>query len=598
MSNFPQRTSYFSINNFLTTHIIQEASIALDIVKQYYDYQELHGYNTRVLSIEGYGEFISFNELCLGLWMVFDRLYWGFPPEVQESVGISSMGWNGPIDNPYVDIPMALEMFDELSANVYDTDEKFLRMQTIEKWFYKPGPNFLNYSSYEVLKTMNEPFYNWIEARLQAIEDALNSVTMITRVSRDYIFDIKPFAKFFDSQYTPIDDDLNLFNKALLDGNRFYLSFLAVLEQILYGFTKKMFPLRIYAIFSYLYKIYMKIIVDFVKPYHAYNLQTAPILRIDGNIDESVTTSDYISRIITKQIVTGVMHRLYDYDDTKDDSLYDVIVKIRDYIKRIIYRSVIDYIRYVPNLDDDDAVVNVFDYSLLVNTQDEIIDEETRVFKEEIYTKAYSGHFPSTWKFYIPTMNTIDKLRQNLEHLTWDHISGTVVNTWNRDVILVGRTKYKILHGVVDVEISALCDPEVRFAFNFDAEQNIIHHHNRHNELLSNCWCYKQNIGWYKKKLPYIYDIGSAQFIDPYPRELRPTDVLDMSEFMTYDDIANITYLPYNVGWIIPVVYIPRGKSFNNVTFNMRIKNMIYPYPTNIPYDPSNISYSPIDIIY
>lgn len=584
MSNFPQRTSYFSINTFLTTHMMQETAIALDIIKQYYDKQELLGYNTRVLSIEGYGEFISFNELCLGLWMVFDRLYWGFPQEVQESVGISRIGWNGDIDNPYVDIPMALEMFEQLSANVFDTDEKYMRLETIEKWFYKDEPNFLNYTTYEILQTLNESFYNWIENKLQIIEDALNSVTMIQKVSRTYLFDIKPFAKFFDKQYTPTDEELGVLNKVLIDGNRLYLAFLATLEQILYAFTSKIFPLRIYAIFSYLYKTYMKIIVDFVKPYHAFDLKLAPILRIDGNIDESVTTSDYLAKTIIKQIPTGIMHRLYDGEDTKDDSLYDVINKIRDYIHTIVHQNVIDYIRYIPNLDTDNAVVNNFDYTMLVNTQDEIVEEETTIYKEEIYTKSYTGHYLSNWKFYIPTMNTVERLNENLGHLTWDHTTGTVINTWNRDVILVGRTKYKILHGFADIDISANCSAEVRFAFNFDAEQNIIHYQNRHNELLSNCWCYKSGIGWYKKMLPYIYDIGSAQFIDPYPRELRPTDVLDMTEFMTSADIASITTFPYTVGWIIPVVYIPKGKSFNNITFNIRIKNMICPYITNVPY--------------
>jgi hypothetical protein len=53
---------------------------------------------------------------------------------------------------------------------------------------------------------------------------------------------------------------------------------------------------------------------------------------------------------------------------------------------------------------------------------------------------------------------------------------------------------------------------------------------------------------------------------------------------MTSADIASITTFPYTVGWIIPVVYIPKGKSFNNITFNIRIKNMICPYITNVPY--------------
>jgi len=585
MSNFPQRTSYFSVNTFLTSHMMQETAIALDILKQYYDKQDLLGYNIRVLSIEGYGEFVSFNELCLGLWMVFDRLYWGFPPDVQESVGISAIGWNGDIDDPYVDIPMALEMFDQLSASVFDTDEKKMRLEAIEKWFYKSEPNFLNYTTYEVLKTLNETFYNWIESKLQAIEEALNSLSLIQRVSKQYLFDIKPFAKFFDSKYSLSDAEMGVLNRVLIEGNRLYLSFLATLEQMLYSFTKKLFPLRIYAIFSYLYKTYMQIVINFVKPYHAFDLKLAPILRIDGDIDESITASDYLARTIIKYIPTGVIHRLFDGEDTKDDSLYDVTIKIRDYVlvRYLAVRSITNTFIIPPNLDseDDFVIMTTLDY-LLDNPYGEIIEEETLIYKEELYSKTYTGHFASNWKFYIPTMNNVDNLRRYLDQLTWDPTTGTVLNTWDKDVILVARSKYRIANGCSDINISATCDPEVRFAFNFDSEQNIIHFENRHNDLLSNCWCYKDN--WYKKSLPYIYDIFSIAYLDPYPRELIPSDVLDMSEFMTSSDIANIHSFPYNVGWIVPIVYIPKGKSFTSISFSAKTKNMVYPYVTNIPY--------------
>jgi hypothetical protein len=557
--------------------MMQEIAIALDIIKQYYEKEALLGHNTKILSIEGYGEFISFNELCLGLWMVFDRLYWGFPPDVQESVGISTIGWNGDINDPYVDIPMALEMFEQLSTSVSDTDEKKMRLETIEKWFYKDGPNFLNYDTYEILKTFNETFYNWVESKLQAIEEALNSLSLIQRVSKQYLFDIKPFAKFFDSNYSLSDEEMGVLNKVLIDGNKLYLSFLAILEQILYNFTKKLFPLRIYAIFSYLYKTYMQIVINFVKPYHAFDLKLAPTLRIDGDINESVATSDYIARIIVKCVQTDVMHGMFDDD---------VITNIRDYIIIIfeIIKGIINTIIIPSNLDtDDSATITTFDY-LLNNNYSEIIDDETIIYKEELYSKSYTGHFASNWRFYIPTMNNVDNLRRYLEQLTWDHTTGTVLNTWDKDVILIARTKYRIINGYSNISISAVCDSAIRFAFNFDAEQNIIHFENRNNDLISNCWCYKNESGWYKKALPYLYDIHSAAYLDPYPRELIPSDILDMSEFMENSDLINIHDFPYDVGWILPVVYIPKGKSFNNITFNINIKNVMYPYITNIPY--------------
>lgn len=338
LSTFPTQTSYFSIQTFLSTKTINETAIALDIIKQYYDNRDLAGENTRTLTIEGYGDFISFDELCLGIWMVFDRLYWGFPQEVQESVGLSRIGWNGEVTNPSVDIAMALKMFDELSAPASNYHDKMKRLETIEKWFYKEGTKFIDYESYEELKKLNEQFYNWIESRLSAIEELINSsnVTTIEKVSRDYIFDLKPSPKYYDTDYTPSDAELGLLNEALIAGNKFYLSFLTVLEQVLYSFTRRIFPLKLYATFSYLYKEYLKIIVNFVKPYHAYNLDLDPIFKIEGDINENVLVGDVFQSKIIKQLVSSVVYKLFD-DDKDDGSAYDSIDQIREYIKiRII----------------------------------------------------------------------------------------------------------------------------------------------------------------------------------------------------------------------------------------------------------------------
>ncbi len=572
LSTFPTQTSYFSIQTFLSTKTINETAIALDIIKQYYDNRDLAGENTRTLTIEGYGDFISFDELCLGIWMVFDRLYWGFPQEVQESVGLSRIGWNGEVTNPSVDIAMVLKMFDELSAPASNYHDKMKRLETIEKWFYKEGTKFIDYESYEELKKLNEQFYNWIESRLSAIEELINSsnVTTIEKVSRDYIFDLKPSPKYYDTDYTPSDAELGLLNEALIAGNKFYLSFLTVLEQVLYSFTRRIFPLKLYATFSYLYKEYLKIIVNFVKPYHAYNLDLDPIFKIEGDINENVLVGDVFQSKIIKQLVSSVVYKLFD-DDKDDGSAYDSIDQIREYIKNnITLSSIMDNMYYSFRFDNPSNL-------LLFDNNEYVFTEELRIFKNTIHEKEYTGGFPSLWRFYIPKMN---KPRSTyIYKLTWDHTNKTLTNNWDRDVVLIGREKFFVGTNCDMVEIEAIADPNVRFALNFDFIQRPPRHEFKDVNGISNCWCYNETNGWFRKQLDYKYNYYSQNF---YARELLPNDVIDTTGLMTIQDLESITSFPYNIRWLRPVIVVPVGSSFTNIKIRVKSLKKEYPYKNTI----------------
>lgn len=568
MSKFPSHTSYFSIQTFLSTKTINETAIALDIIKQHYYNRDLAGENSRILTIEGYGDFISFDELCLGLWMVFDRLYWGFPQEVQEGVGLSRIGWNGEVTNPSIDIPMALQMFEELSAPATDYDDKIIRLETIEKWFYKEGTQFIEYETYDILETLNEPFYNWIEERLSDIEELINSgPDTLNKVSKDYIFDLKPTPKFYDTQYTPSDAEIGLLNEALILGNQFYLSFLTVLEQTLYTFTRKIFPLKLYATFAYLYKEYLKIIVNFVKPYHAYNLDLDPIFRIEGDINESVIVGDYFKNTIVKQLVSSIIYQLFD-DDKDNGSAYDSFENIREFLKKDIeLSSLIDNIFYSFRLDGASNL-------LIFDNNEYIFSEELRIHKNTLYEKEYTGSFPSTWKFHIPEMNKIDE-EDYSSYLTWDYTTNTIANYWDRDVVLIGREKFIVGNDYTISSIEVTSDPEIRFALNFDFIQTPPKYDLRYNDFLSNCWCYNSVDGWFRKQLDYKYKFSN---FDYYIRILESGDTIDSTDFMTPADVESITDFPFKIRWIRPVIIVPVGYTFTSIKFNITSTKRVYPY--------------------
>lgn len=568
MSKFPSHTSYFSIQTFLSTKTINETAIALDIIKQYFDNRDLAGENSRTLTIEGYGDFISFDELCLGLWMVFDRLYWGFPQEVQEGVGLSRLGWNGEVTNPSIDIPMALQMFEELSAPASNYDDKMIRLETIEKWFYKEGTKFIDYETYEILETLNKPFYFWIEEKLSDIEELINSgPETLNKVSKEYIFDLKPTPKFYDTEYTPSDAEIGLLNEALILGNKFYLSFLTVLEQLLYTFTRKIFPLKLYATFAYLYKEYLKIIVNFVKPYHAYNIDLDPIFRIEGDINESVLVGDYFKNVIIKQLVSSIIYQLFD-DEKDDGSDYDSLENIRDFVKKDVgLSSLIDQIFHSFRFDDSSNL-------LIFDNNEYVFTEEFRIHKNTLYEKEYTGAFPSTWKFYMPEMNKIDET-DYFSYLTWDYTTNTLANYWDRDVALIGREKFIIGKDYEISSIEVIADPEIKFALNFDFVQHPPKYDLRHVDFLSNCWCYNATNGWFRKQLDYKYKFSN---FDYYITALRSSDTIDTTDLMSADDIESITDFPFTIRWLRPVIVVPVGYTFTSIKFKIKSTKAMYPY--------------------
>ena len=131
----PARTSYFSVTSFVDHALANKTAIALDIVRRYYYLQESKGKNTRIHAIEGYGELISFDEICLGAWMVFDKLYGPYPPKDMplRPADASILGWNGPYYNPTIHIPMALKIYDDLTSPGASYHDKWSRYKTTDK---------------------------------------------------------------------------------------------------------------------------------------------------------------------------------------------------------------------------------------------------------------------------------------------------------------------------------------------------------------------------------------------------------------------------------------------------------------------------------
>ena len=377
MPRVPCHTSYFSIASYLSTEITSKTSIALDIARQYYKTKELNGEDIRKLVIEGYGEFISFEEVCLGLWMVFDKLYGPFPPDDFITPSDGRIGWNGAVINPSVDIPMALRMYEDLSSSTASFSDKIERDMAVQRWFKKLKTKFLDYESYNELETLNKPFYDWIVTNLEEIDEMLKNEPSIDNMRvKDYIFDVNPKPKWMDSTYKPLPHQLGIFNSALLYANNYYCRFLTVLEQVLYGFTRIIFPIKLYGIFTYMFNIYVRTIVNYLKPYHCTMLEVPPIFQIGP---DSINIGESVYKQIYKTIIDTVVHRCFDHDVSNQP--YDVLDKIREEIRRIHNRGITDTIE-INNIRIDHKKPKIIDeqsYNTLYDTL--VIKKHTTMIK-------------------------------------------------------------------------------------------------------------------------------------------------------------------------------------------------------------------------
>lgn len=341
MSRLPLQSSYFSVSTFLSGFYMMRTAIALDIVRQYYFKQKYAGENVNTIAIADYGEFINFEELCLGAWMVFDKLYGIYPPDIQIISGQYLVGWNRDVTDPTLDIPIALKLYEQLVAPASSYNDKWSRMETVQKLFYKiyKSPmeqRFITPNHYDILQEMNPIFYQWILDNIARLEEMLQNTYDYNNIKIDhkkYVFDLRPVPDFFDDTIKVSDLDLGLFhlNDGMLLANKFYMSFLTAFEQLLHEYTKHIFPMKLYATIGYIYTAHMKILMDFLKPYHAKLIEKEPILYFGNDLFDSVMVGDDMYQTITQKLIDSIIHTKFD-NTRQGEVQYDHQYKIREKI--------------------------------------------------------------------------------------------------------------------------------------------------------------------------------------------------------------------------------------------------------------------------
>lgn len=333
---WPVQTSYFSITTFVSSDMNIRTAIVIDIMKKYFDYLKQNGDNLEVITIQGYGSFITFDDLCFAIHYVFNKLYGDYPSEENTIFGNAMIGWNREVTNPSIDIPFALKLYEQLSSPAVSYTDKWDRMQNIEKLFYKyydPNNPQMFFTSDTIIWN-NENFKNWIDTKIKEINDSLalhNSFDNLYVDEKKYVFDLKPNPSTFDDMYkaSGIEIELKNFNNAIIVANKFYMSFLGAMEQLLYTYTRQIFPFKLYANIGHLFHVYLRSIVEFFKPWHAKLLEPSPILKFGDDIYNSVTVGTEYKTRIKKQIVESVLNNIF--DDTQASHIsYDEMRKIRE----------------------------------------------------------------------------------------------------------------------------------------------------------------------------------------------------------------------------------------------------------------------------
>jgi len=600
MARLPAQTSYFTISTFLSTNITAKTAIALDIMRQHYANKKAAGDNIRVLVVQGFGEHITFEEACLGTWMVFDKLFGSYPPEMDSIKGNSLIGWNKTVSNPSVDIPMALKLFDELSAPSASYTDKWTRMEAITELFYRQyepdkEARFIteesnNPNTYEMLRTMNPAFYNWILEQIKLVDNAI----VVERENfimpdKRYVFDIRPSPTAFDQTYTahPYEIGIFNFNEAMVLANKLFVRFLTIFEQVLYRYTKQIFPLKLYATISYLFNAYVRIIVNFLKPYHASLIEKDPLLRVGGDIFDSINVGDYFKTRMHKQLIDGVLNKLT--DDPQDGSAaFDGLKKIREQIKEKITYNV--YTPFYFNVHLDSAPFNVDD---LIHGNDYVIREEMQIYEQGPLEKSFLADSKNNWQFWISSMNSV----YSLDVLDWDYDTQTVTNNWDRDVILIARqpiqfeTTRKDGSGLeqenVWIGATSTVTGNVRFAFalryftkprfdfyRFDAVPTPTTFDVLRDKGFGEWWVYKE--GWKRINLPCkaYYDKEHGLYV----RGTASGEGLYFECMMTADELATLITPPtMRFGYVWPAIYLPTGASFSSLTLNFDVRKKLYP---------------------
>ena len=336
---------------------MNKISIALDILRQYNEYLEVSGKEIKIYAIDGYGERVSFKALVYGYWCVFSSIYgssdswYGYPKNMywNKLWGDGIIGWNRPVSNPAIDIPKALTIYTQLNAPASSYKDKFSRQDAFKKLFYRDGSHYNNVfidtsiqvddNNYiqkigYVLQQEDPDFYKYVISKLQNLytlaSNEAKNVSVPTKLK--YLFDNKPVATMYDDQPTDesYKDGLLNMNSATIQANQFYLTFLTSFEQIIYQYTKQTFPIKLLGTLTNLYSSYIKLIINYVKPYHAKLIDLAPVLRLGTGLEETVAVGDVLRLDPTVQIFSDVVKWNFDnpYDYRPEE--YDQLDKVRD----------------------------------------------------------------------------------------------------------------------------------------------------------------------------------------------------------------------------------------------------------------------------
>lgn len=485
----PARTSYFSVTSFVDHALANKTAIALDIVRRYYYLQESKGKNTRIHAIEGYGELISFDEICLGAWMVFDKLYGPYPPNDTPSrpADAAILGWNGPYYNPTIHIPMALKIYDDLTSPGASYHDKWSRYKTTDKWFRVMHQTyFTQYDNYEVLNTINTSFYQWILKQLADIETILASIPQDSDTTKKCIFDIKPYAIKYDTPIKLRKDEISLINDAVIVANRLYGKFLTLLEQILYSFTKQQFPVKLFGSIGLLFSAYMKILVKFFKPYHAHFLEVSPTFNVEP---ESVNVGDHFNYQIIKRLIDSVTTRVFDLDKTKQP--YDSFAKIRESQSKTFTVSKTNTIKCVSNFDVEDIYFDMPNTYVLTDRVNVIASNQTSIME-------WNGKSRFDWNFWI---NKPEYVTNDIE---FDFNCNTIRNNWDRDVVLISNQYFNIFTQYTPIEFLSyeLDSVSAKLAFQFE---NVGNDSNNTYMNIHNWWVYQYDTSlWTNISLPVI----------------------------------------------------------------------------------------------
>lgn len=600
MARLPAQTSYFTISTFLSTNITAKTAIALDIMRKHYTNKKAAGENIRVLVVQGFGEHITFEEACLGTWMVFDKLFGSYPPDLTSISGTSLIGWNNEVTDPSIDIPMALKLFDELSAPASSYTDKWTRMEAITDLFYRQYEDDMDQrfiteesdtpNTYERLRTLNLTFYNWILEQIALVDNALvveNENFVIT--NKRYVFDLKPEPTAFDQTYATNPSEIGIFNfnEAMVLANKLFTRFLTIFEQMLYRFTKQIFPLKLYATISYLFNAYVRVIVNYLKPYHASLIEKDPILRVGGDLFDSIAVGDYLKTKMHKQLIDGIYNKLTDDPQNRATS-FDELKKIREQIKEEITQQ--EFSPFYFNVQLDSAPFNIDE---IVHENFYVLNEEMRIYEQGTIEKVFSADSKVNWQFWVSSMNET----YNMDTFEWNLDTPIVTNTWDRDIILIAREpirfettrrdEYGNEEENVWNSVSAVVSGDVRFAFalryftkprfefyRFDSVPTPTSFDLLRDKGYGEWWVYRE--GWNRINLPC-----KAYYDDEHSLRIRGTfsgEGLDADTMMTADELSTLVTPPtMRFGFVWPAIYIPTGASFSSLTLNFDVRKKLYP---------------------